>query len=94
MWHEAEAVAGFINYGGETDFKPIESFRADGAISEEELSVIQMLKKEMDELQADMHMADENGASYQQGLSSLEVYQRLTEIMLKAKAQIVRINQE
>lgn len=93
-WHEAETVIGFINNGGAINSDSIESFRADGAISTEEIAVIQFLKKETEKLMEDMRMMDEDGVNYEYTLSSLEVYRRLTEIMQNVKIQLVRMGQD
>lgn len=88
-WHEAETVIGLINNGGMIDSYQIESFRADGVISEAEVSALQLLKEEALKLQNDMCMSDDAGINYK--LSSVEVYQRLTEMMQKVKAQLLPV---
>lgn len=55
--------------------------------------MIQFLREETEKLYGDMTVM-EDGANYRYVLSSLEVYQRLTEIMKDAKAQLLRINEE
>lgn len=92
-WHEAETVIGFINNGGAINSDSIESFRADGVISTEEIAIIQLLKEETEKLVDDMRMMDEDGVNYEYALSSLEVYRRLTEIMQNVKIQLVRMGQ-
>lgn len=93
-WREAESVIGLVNKGGTVDSCQIESFQADGAISEEEAAVIQLLKEETDRLYGDMTVPDENGTNYKYVLSSIEVYQRLTAIFQDMKAQLIRINRK
>lgn len=92
-WHEAETVIGLINNGGAINSDSIESFRADGVISTEEIAIIQLLKEETEKLVDDMRMMDEDGVNYEYALSSLEVYRRLTEIMQNVKIQLVRMGQ-
>ena len=92
-WHEAETVIGFINNGGAINSDSIESFRADGVISTEEIAIIQLLKEETEKLVEDMRMMDEDEVNYEYALSSLEVYRRLTEIMQNVKIQLVRMGQ-
>lgn len=92
-WHEAETVIGFINNGGAINSESIESFRADGVISTEEIAIIQFLKEETEKLVEDMRMMDEDGVNYEYALSSLEVYRRLTEIMQNVKIQLVQMGQ-
>lgn len=92
-WRETESVAGFIRNGGSINSRQIAAFQADGVISEQEAAVIQFLREETEKLYGDMTVM-EDGANYRYVLSSLEVYQRLTEIMKDAKAQLLRINEE
>ena len=92
-WHEAETVIGLINNGGAINSDSIESFRADGVISTEEIAIIQFLKEETEKLVEDMRMMDEDGVNYEYALSSLEVYRRLTEIMQNVKIQLVQMGQ-
>lgn len=93
-WHEVETAIGFINNGGMIDSCLIESFWTDGAISEEENSVIRFLKEETEKLWKDMHLVDEDGVDDQYVLSSLQVYQRLTEMMQQVKVQLMQLNQQ
>lgn len=93
-WREAESVIGLINKGGTVNSCQIASFEADGAISEEEAAVMQLLKEGTDRLYGDMTAPDENGMNYKYVLSSIEVYQRLTAIFQDMKAQLIRINRK
>lgn len=93
-WREAESIIGLVSKGGMVDSCQIASFQADGAISEEEAAVIQLLKEETDRLYGDMIVPDENGMNYKYELSSIEVYQRLTAIFQDMKAQLIRINRK
>lgn len=85
-WREAEMIVGLINNGGTVNSYQIESFWADGAISEWEAAVIQLLKEETEKLYIDMAVPAENG-NYKYVLSSVEVYQRLAEIMQNVRRQ-------
>lgn len=76
-WREAERLAGFISNGGTMDSHHIESFRADGVISEEEAAILRLLKDEIINLNHDM-------------LSSAEVYQRLTELLQNVQRQMIQ----
>lgn len=82
-------MIGLINNGGTIDSYQIESFRADGVISEAEVSALQLLKEEALKLQNDMCVSDDAGINYK--LSSVEVYQRLTEMMQKVKTQLLPV---
>ena len=88
-WYEVETVIGIINNGGTIDSYSIESFWTDGAISEEEKGVIWFLKEEMEKLWRDMHLLNEDGVNDQYVLSSLEIYQRVTEMMQQVKHQMI-----
>lgn len=79
-WKEAERVAWFIGSGGIMDSYQIEPFRADGVISEDEATIVRVLKEETEKLYHDMTVQD--GTNYRQdALTSIEVYRRLTELL-------------
>lgn len=91
-WREMESIIGLINNGGFLHSEQIESFQADGFLSEEEAAVILLMKKEMDRLYSEMTTISENGGNYKYALSSIEVYQHLTEISYYVKSQILQIH--
>lgn len=80
-----------LNNGGQVDSSQIEAFRADGFISEEESAVIGLLKEEAEELLRDLVVLDGDGGTYHYELSSVEVYERLTEIMQNTQKQLAYI---
>lgn len=89
-WREAERLVWFINNGGTMDSYQIESFRADGVISEGEAAILRLLKDETQNLYHDMMVPDEEGAYYKYVLSSAEVYQRLTELLQNVQRQMIQ----
>lgn len=89
-WREAEKLVWFINSGGTMDSHQVESFRADGAISEREAAVLRLLKDETKNLDHDMIAPDGDEANYKYVLSSAEVYQRLTEILQNVRRQMIQ----
>lgn len=89
-WREAERLVGFINNGGTMDSYQIESFRADGVISEGEAAILRLLKYETQNLYHDMMAPDEDGAYYKYVLSSAEVYQRLTGLLQNVRRQMIQ----
>lgn len=89
-WREAERLAGFIGNGGTLDSYQIESFWADGAISEREAAVLRLLKDETQNLYHDMMASDGDEANYKYVLSSAEVYQRLAELLQNVRRQMIQ----
>lgn len=91
-WREAERLVGFISNGGMMDSYQIESFWADGTVSEEETAILRLLKDETIKLDYDMRVPDEEGQGYKYKyvLSSAEVYQRLTELLQNVQRQMIQ----
>lgn len=89
-WREAEKLVWFINNGGMMDSHQVESFRADGAISEREAAVLRLLKDETQNLYHDMMASDGDEANYKYVLSSAEVYQRLAELLQNVRRQMIQ----
>ncbi|MDE6640090.1 MAG: hypothetical protein K2K63_06175 [Acetatifactor sp.] len=91
-WREAESLVWFISNDGMMDSYQIESFWADGTISEEEADILRLLKDETIKLNHDMMTSDEEGQGhkYKYALSSAEVYQRLTELLQNVRRQMIQ----
>lgn len=89
-WREAEKLVWFINNGGTMDSHQVESFRADGAISEREAAILRLLKDETKKLYHDMMAPEEEGPDYKFVLSSAEVYQRLAELLQNVRRQMIQ----
>lgn len=91
-WREAEKLVWFINNGGTMDSNQVESFRADGAISEKEAAILRLLKDETEKLYHDMMASDEEGQgyNYKYVLSSEEVYQLLTELLQNVQRKMIQ----
>lgn len=82
-WREIEKVIWRIRHGGEQ----MGAFDKDGFISESEAAVILMLKEEIGILRSDMTVWRGDG-NYENGLTSLEVYIRLKEMMIDLQTQL------
>lgn len=89
-WREAERLVWLINNGGTMDSYQMESFWADGIISEEEADILRLLKDETQKLYHDMMAPDEDGQGYKYVLSSAEVYQRLAELLQDVRRQMIQ----
>ena len=82
-WRETEKLIWRIRHGEEQ----AEAFDKDGIISESETAVILMLKEKITILRSDMTVWRDD-RNYENGLTSLEVYGRLKEIMIDVQTQL------
>ncbi len=82
-----------IRNGGTFGSSQIDSFQADGAISEREAAVIRLLKSEAEQLRKDMIALEDNSGNYHYALSSVDVYRRLTDIIQRVRGQMLQISQ-
>lgn len=89
-WREAEKLVWFINNGGMMDSHQVESFRADGIISEEEAAILRLLKDETQNLYHEMIAPDGDESNYEYVLSSAEAYQRLAELLQNVRRQMIQ----
>lgn len=93
LYTEIESVAIMCTQGGRINECLISPFAEDGKISEQEATVIRLLKEETEKLYHDMTVPDKDGVNYKYVLTTTEVEQRLNVMIQNARTQLIALNQ-
>lgn len=93
LYTKIESVAILFMQGGRINECLISPFAEDGKISEQEATVIRLLKEETEKLYHDMTVPDKDGVNYKYVLTTTEVEQRLNVMIQNARTQLIALNQ-
>ena len=93
LYTEIESVAILLEQGGTISGCSISPFAEDGKISEEEATVIRLLKEETEKLYHDITVLDKDGVNYKYVLTVNEVEQRLNTTIQNVRTQLIGASQ-
>lgn len=93
LYREIESVAILFTQGGRINGCSISPFAEDGKISEEEATVIRLLKEETEKLYHDITVLDKDGVNYKYVLTVNEVEQRLNTTIQNVRTQLIGASQ-